>query len=663
MNRNEAIEQYHAALRRGQKYVADCNARGEDPWPRVLQEIFPDLSTADRVEVGTLEIPMDSVVGTYADGRKSAFAGNFMPLLPDSTEFAQKWINLCIAHLGEQGITDPIVCYEYYGLFYVQEGHKRVSVLRSYDALTIRARVIRILPAASEEPAYAAYQEFLSFWRRSRIYALRFDKPGSWKRLEDGLGMEPGHEWTDDERQTFMSFYWKLREVCRSRSVGALRDLTVGDVLLTCLDVYPFSQLAELDRIELQRRVEALLPDLHFAAMDQPQEVSTEPEIPEKGIVGRILDSISKPVLNIAFIHVNDPAASVWTRGHEEGRIFLEQALGDQVRIRTYIVGEEDADALMERAITADGATLVFATAPTLLAPARQAAALHPGVKVLVCALSVPAVGVRTYYSRIHEAKFVSGAIAGALCGSNPVGYIARYPILGVPAAVNSFALGLRMTNPSAKVLLEWSCLGGDPAERLWAAGARIVSGHPVAASIPGRTGPGWSTSLLSEDGSYLPLARDVWDWGKTYEQLVRGILAGAWEKEAPQGTAVSYWWGMSSGVIDVAMSEAVPEGTRHLAEILKRGLADGSIHPFDGQVLDQEGRVRSERDSGFTAEEMMQMNWLCGSVIGRIPRMDELMPAARETTRLLALPETPAPEAPGAETAARRTAGEGKNP
>ena len=56
MSRNEAIEQYRAALKRGQKYTSDCAARGESPWPRVLQEVFPDLSSADRVEVGTLEM-------------------------------------------------------------------------------------------------------------------------------------------------------------------------------------------------------------------------------------------------------------------------------------------------------------------------------------------------------------------------------------------------------------------------------------------------------------------------------------------------------------------------------------------------------------------------------------------------------------------------------
>ena len=35
-----------------------------------------------------------------------------------------------------------------------------------------------------------------------------------------------------------------------------------------------------------------------------------------------------------------------------------------------------------------------------------------------------------------------------------------------------------------------------------------------------------------------------------------------------------------------------------------------------------------------------MRMNWLREGIIGSIPKLDELMPAARETTRLLALPE-----------------------
>lgn len=643
MYSKEAIDQYHLAQKRGQKYVSFRTARGLDPYPAVLQQIYPELSSAARSELGTLDIPIDAIVGTVAEGRKNAFAGNFMPLLADNTEFAFKWITLCDAHLGETGITDPIVCYEYLGQYYVQEGHKRVSVLSSYDALTIRARVTRVLPIPSDEPKVKAYEEFLRFYKRSGVNVLRYEKPGSLDRLEKGLNMEPEHVWTDSDRRDFMALYWRVREACQSRVASQLPTLTVSDVLLMCLEVYPYDQLLGLDRDEMRKRVDALMPDMRFVAKDEPKEVSTEPEIPEKGLVGRILDGLSKPSLNVAFIHANSPAVSVWTQGHETGRLALQEALADQVRTRAYVVGEETADALMEKAIVRDGAQLLIATAPTLLAPARQAAALHPNVKVLVCALSVPCVGVRTYYSRIHEAKFISGAVAGAMCGKDPVGYVARYPILGVPAAVNAFALGLRMTNPDAKVLLEWSCLGGDPMKRLWAAGARIISGHPVAASTPSNITPGWSTSLMSDDGSFLALASDVWDWGKTYEQIVRSVLAGAWN--SAQDTAVSYWWGMSSGVIDVKLAEILPPGVRQLADILKKGLTAGGIQPFAGPVCDQNGVERLKAGEEISAESLMQMNWLCDRVLGSIPRIDDLMPSAQETARLLALPEDkPAP-------------------
>ena len=42
---------------------------------------------------------------------------------------------------------------------------------------------------------------------------------------------------------------------------------------------------------------------------------------------------------------------------------------------------------------------------------------------------------------------------------NNRIGYIASYPIYGVPASINAFALGAKMVNPRAKIYLEWSTL------------------------------------------------------------------------------------------------------------------------------------------------------------------------------------------------------------
>ena len=147
---------------------------------------------------------------------------------------------------------------------------------------------------------------------------------------------------------------------------------------------------------------------------------------------------------------------------------------------------------------------------------------------------------------------------------------------------------------------------------------------------------------LIAEDGSFKPLATDVWNWGKTYEQMARSVLAGAWESAYPHDTAVSYWWGMSSGVIDVLLNDSIPEGTKQLAGILKTGIINGSLDPFRCMITDSKGIKRASKSTVFTPEEIMQMNWLCENVKGRIPVASEIMPMARETTELLALPQQP---------------------
>ena len=58
------------------------------------------------------------------------------------------------------------------------------------------------------------------------------------------------------------------------------------------------------------------------------------------------------------------------------------------------------------------------------------------------------------------------GAIAGEMAENDKIVYIADYPILGTIAQINAFALGAQMTNPRAKVYLEWSTLKEQDIEK-----------------------------------------------------------------------------------------------------------------------------------------------------------------------------------------------------
>lgn len=100
-----------------------------------------------------------------------------------------------------------------------------------------------------------------------------------------------------------------------------------------------------------------------------------------------------------------------------------------------------------------------FAFTPPLIGACRKTAVRHPEVHILICSASMPYAGIRTYYNRIYKAKYIAGAIAGALSRSGRIGYVASNPIFGIPASINAFTLRTHLTNPRAEITPRWSCV------------------------------------------------------------------------------------------------------------------------------------------------------------------------------------------------------------
>ena len=290
----------------------------------------------------------------------------------------------------------------------------------------------------------------------------------------------------------------------------------------------------------------------------------------------------------------------------------------------------------MEQAV-AEGAQVVFATVPQMTHVALKEAVKYPRVFFFCCSLDQPYSSIRTYYGRVFEGKFITGAIAGAMAQNNRIGYIASYPIFGVPASINAFALGALMTNPRAQIELRWSCVEGTPQADFFADGIRVVSNRdvPVQSELY-LNFCNYGTYLLDDKGGLIPLASPVWVWGKFYESVIRGILSGTLKKEK-DGVGRNYWMGMDSGVIDLDFSDKLPQGVRALADILRRGVADHSIDPFARRIVAQDGSVKNASSTTtFTTEELLHMDWLCENVCGSIPAFDEVLPMSRNMIREL---------------------------
>lgn len=99
-------------LEQQEEKIISEEIRGERPTLSVLNEILPVKGTYKEVSLGLVQIPIDRLVGTKNNSRSSAFAGNFMPILDEKTEFASKWQKLYDSQV-EEGIREPIKAYEY----------------------------------------------------------------------------------------------------------------------------------------------------------------------------------------------------------------------------------------------------------------------------------------------------------------------------------------------------------------------------------------------------------------------------------------------------------------------------------------------------------------------------------------------------------------------
>jgi hypothetical protein len=207
-----------------------------------------------------------------------------------------------------------------------------------------------------------------------------------------------------------------------------------------------------------------------------------------------------------------------------------------------------------------------------------------------------------------------------------------------VPASINAFALGAKLTNPRAKVVLKWSCMAGSPQEELRELGVQVISNRDVPTQDRKNLHfCNYGTYALDENG-LMALASPVWLWGQFYVNVIRSILAGTYDKDKDSPRAVNYWWGMDSGVIDVELDEHIPEGLLTLAQILRKGLIDGSIDPFRRHIVTQDGTVINDGSRSLTPDEVLRMDWLCDNVEGHIPGFEELEAYAKPIVRQLGI-------------------------
>lgn len=624
-----ALDDYTKAYKLGKKDYQARLLRGELPTLEVLDNVLQSVDTYNEASLGLVQIPLNQIVGTKTSGRSFSFSGNFMPILDEHSEFASKWSKLCTAQ-EEEGIRDPIIAYEYMNKFYVLEGNKRVSVLKYFGAVSVPGTVTRIIPKRTEDINNKIYFEFLDFYELSHINYIYFSKLGSFIKLQSLVGKGPNEKWSDDERMDFRSAFTRFEAQYESAGGKQLVHITTGDAFLAFINLYGYDVICNKTASELDELITNSWKE--FESLYQDIDLQMAPKKEKPSLLSLLLPSAT-PKLKAAFIYAKTPESSAWTYSHELGRLHLEQTFPDEICTIAYNnASMENIEQLMEQAI-AEGCNIIFTTSPSFVQASVKVAIAYPDIRILNCSLHTSHGYIRTYYSRMHEAKFLMGAIAGAMSENNKISYIADYPIFGTIANINAFALGAKMINPRAQIYLDWNSVkDNNIEENINRINPGCVSGKDMV--VPEEGSRFYGVHKLYGNNVWN-LAMPLYHWGKFYERLIRTIMNGSWKLTGSKSEdkAINYWWGMSANVIDIICSKSLPPETRKLVDLLKNSITSDFFNPFKGVLYSQNGIVQNDPNQTLSSTDIITMDWLADNIIGSIPSIDELYDHAKPVT------------------------------
>ncbi|HIV61664.1 MAG TPA: BMP family ABC transporter substrate-binding protein [Candidatus Butyricicoccus avistercoris] len=604
-------EHYKKALKLGQRELRTSMLHGKSGIMAVMPESMEN-GTLRRESLGLVEIPLDLIAGTCTDGRSNAFSLSFYPLMPEKTEFSSKWINLCKAHLTE-GLRDPIKAVEYMGKFYVIEGHKRVSVLKYFGAVSIIGSVTRLYPADSDDINVKIYNEFLQFYNLTGMYIIQFNRLGGYSQLLEVMGFKQDAEWSAELIRDFRTFYSMFSSAFRNQGGDSSQT---PEALIAYLRIYDFESSKRKVPSQIEKELEKIKPEIARRIEQSGMTLMLDSESKKSLFSGLISTK-----LKVAFIYGNLPEDSTWIYAHELGRRDAEAIMNGQISTMVYgdVQTEENAVKAMEQAVE-NGADVIFAPEPQMVRACVQIAAKYPDVKVLNCSLNTVHNMIRTYYLRMYEAKFLAGALAGSLTPDDRIAYLCGKPTEGSVASINAFARGAEMTNPRAKIYLEWvsdNTEQGVTDEKMF-----YMDDFDL---LPVPTGTPRAVGLYDNTGKKPKnLAIAIGRWGKFYQKLLYRILDGNWKSDAKGSSAISYWWGMDSGVVEVIYSRSLPDGVRQLAELLKEAICSGRIGPFTGTLKDQNGDIKYSDPIPMKPQDILKMDWLAENVIGILPEEEK---------------------------------------
>ena len=336
--------------------------------------------------------------------------------------------------------------------------------------------------------------------------------------------------------------------------------------------------------------------------------------------------SAADPV-KVGFVYVGPVGDHGWTYRHDIGRLAIESEFGDQVETTFVESVPEGADAeRVIRKLASSGHDLVFTTSFGYMNPTLKVAREFPDVKFEHATGYKRSDNLATYGARFYEGRAVIGTMAGMMTKSNIIGYIGSFPIPEVVRGINAFTLAMRKVNPDAEVKVVWVNSWYDPGKEADAAkalidqGADIITQHtdsPAPLQVAEERGV-QGFGQASDMSAFAPTAQltsIIDNWDDYYIDRTKAVMDGTWESQ-------DTWDGIASGM--VAFPEynmAVPDDVKAAAEVVREGIIDGTLHAFQGPIMNQAGEEILPAGETMDDELLLGMNFYVQGVQGDLPK------------------------------------------
>jgi basic membrane protein A and related proteins len=334
-----------------------------------------------------------------------------------------------------------------------------------------------------------------------------------------------------------------------------------------------------------------------------------------------------KDVVKAAWVYIGPRNDGGWTTAHDNGRLAVEEELGDQVQT-AFVENIPEEPAAAERAIESFARKdfdIIFTTSFGYMDPTVEVAKRYPDVVFEHCSGFKTADNLANYFGAMEEAKYLAGMAAAASSKKDYMGSVLAFPIPEVVRLTNAFLLGAQEVDPGARMKVVFTNSWFDPqaeksaAESLIDAGADLLSqdvDSPATGQVAQAAGARW-VGYNSDSSEFAPQAwvtAPVWDWSGYYIERVRAVLDGTWESQ-------SYYGHIGDGIVKLApYGPGVSQETKEMIEAKQQAMIDGSFEPFQGPILDQDGKTAVAKGESLTLEELLSMNWWVKGMEGERP-------------------------------------------